>query len=429
MTMAMKTNQLSPLITHYLSQASEVLNNGGQLIESLLKPDNPIVKNITFSTHAGKRTVEAFRVQHNNLLGPYKGGLRFHQDVSLEEFITFSFLMTLKGALINIPFGGGKGGIKINPKELSEKELESLSRAYIRTFAPYVGQDKDIPAPDVNTNPQIMAWMLDEYEKIVGHHEPGMITGKPIVLGGSYGRNQATGYAGAVVLNEYVNQLGEKPRSLTVAIQGFGNVGYYVAKTLSLMGYKIVSLSDSKGGITSHDREGFDIERVSDCKKKQGYLAGCYCVGGVCDTRFGAIITNEALLELDVDILIPSALEDVITKENAYKIRAKIILEMANSPTTLEADQLLEKRNITVIPDILANAGGVTTSYFEWVQGRTGYYWDEKEVIEKLEKKMKAAFHQVYHTAKNKNITLRSASYLTALTRLSEAYKLRNRSH
>ncbi|MBI4130798.1 Glu/Leu/Phe/Val dehydrogenase [Candidatus Roizmanbacteria bacterium] len=412
---------VAPLIQSHLEKAVQHIADGHQLLAALDIPKQILHKKLLIS----QKPYEAYRVQHNDWLGPFKGGLRFHPTVDLNEFQTLAYLMTLKCALLGLPFGGAKGGIAVDPKELSEKELEELSRTFVREFFDNLGQDRDIPAPDVNTNPQIMAWMLDEYEKMLGSHAPATFTGKPVALGGSLGREQATGVGGAIVLREYAGKIGKKPQDLTVAVQGFGNVGHYFAQTVSNMGFRIMALSDSKGAIATSQTEGFDIEQILSCKKGKGYLAGCYCVGGVCDIRFGRKIANEELLELPVDIVVPAALENVIHENNANNIKAPIILEMANGPITKEADEMLIKKGVTIIPDILANAGGVTVSYFEWVQGRMGYYWEEQEVLEKLEKKMKEAFGQVWNISHEKNIPLRTASYLLALQRLHMALQLK----
>lgn len=410
--------KLSSLLSSELSRAASFISKSEQLLELLEKPEHIHAATI----EVGSQYFQAWRVQHNNLLGPYKGGIRFHPNVTEDELRTLSFLMTIKCAVMDLPFGGGKGGVAVNPKDITEKELEELSRGYIRAFYTYIGPDKDIPAPDVNTNSQIMAWMLDEYEKLAGHSSPAAFTGKPIGKGGSKGRDRATGAGGAMVVVELIKKLGKKPEEMKVAIQGFGNVGYHMAKELKARGFKIVALSDSKGGIMTEKPDGFDIDEVSKCKKEKGYLAGCYCVGGVCDLRFGKKITNEELLELDVDILVLAALEDVITDKNADKIKASIIVEMANNPITLEADEVLHQNKKIIVPDVLANAGGVTVSYFEWVQGKEGKYWEEDEVMEKLEKKMTEAFSEVMKESEEKQISLRTAGYVCALMRLRSVF-------
>lgn len=418
-----------------LEKTAKHLPNSEQIIKKLETPDQIIKKNLTIKLDNGKeKTFLGYRIQHNNLLGPYKGGLRFHPQVDIDEVKTLALLMSLKCATVGLPYGGGKGGIAVDPKSLSKKELQALSRVYIKAFYKHFGENIDVPAPDVNTNPQIMAWMLDEYEKIIGHKAPATLTGKPVILGGSKGRTEATGRGGVMVLMELLKKLNLK-KPVTVAIQGFGNVGYYFAKILSEeKNIKIVALSDSKGGITSlnhgkikkeEENKSFDIPTVLNCKKEKGYLAGCYCVGGVCDMSFGRQLGNEELLELPVDVLVPAALEGVINKDNAPKIKAKVIIEMANAPTTAEADEILNQRKIIVVPDILANAGGVTVSYFEWVQGKQGYFWEEDEVNEKLKKIMVSSFSEIWKISQEKKVSLRVAAYLHALTRLNESLELR----
>lgn len=372
-------------------------------------------------------TFQGYRVQHNSHKGPYKGGLRFHPEVSMDEIKALAFWMTMKTALVDVPFGGGKGGITIDPKSLSESELERLTRLFTRRIAHIIGPDKDVPAPDVNTNPKIMSWIVDEYGAHMGKQTPAVVTGKPIDKGGSFGRTEATGLGGAYVLKDIIHRMGLKPNNLTVAIQGFGNVGYYVAYFLQQYGFKIVALSDSKGGM--YIPEGIaSIEQIQKCKEEKGFLAGCYCVGSVCDIRYkkqvnGRDITPEEVLTLPVDIIIPAALDGAITEKNAHDIKAKIILEMANGPTTTEADEILGKQDVTVIPDILANAGGVAVSYFEWYQNMYNETWSKDEVFEKLREKMFKATNAVWKTQKEYHISMRDAAYIAALKRFEEKLK------
>ena len=358
------------------------------------------------------RIFKGFRVQHNDARGPFKGGIRFHQNVNLDEVKALATWMTWKCAIAGIPYGGGKGGVIVNPKKLSTSELERLSRAYIRAIARFVGPDVDVPAPDVYTNPQVMAWMLDEYERIFGKHSPALITGKPIELGGSLGRGLATSRGGLFVLEEAIKTLNKDVK--TVAIQGFGNVGGGLALLLFKAGYKVVAVSDSRGGV--YDENGLNIEELMEHKKK---------TGSVQDFKKAKNITNEELLELDVDVLVPAALEDQITGENADRIKAKIVLELANGPTTPEADEILSKKGVFLIPDILANAGGVSVSYLEWVQNRQGYYWTEEEVNEKLKQIMTNAFKSVFEIHKEKDVDMRTAAYILAIQRVSKAQELR----
>ncbi|MGI8419127.1 MAG: Glu/Leu/Phe/Val family dehydrogenase [Candidatus Levyibacteriota bacterium] len=410
-----------------LAKTAKQINLDPLLHAHLAEPERIIEVSLPLRKDNGEiMTVKGYRVQHNSHKGPYKGGLRFHPEVEIEEVKALAFWMTMKTALVDLPLGGGKGGINIDPKMLSEKELERLTRLFTKRIAHAIGPDKDIPAPDVNTNPTIMAWIADEYGKITGSYTPAVITGKPIDKGGSQGRTEATGLGGAYVLLEKITRLGLDPSKLTVAIQGFGNVGYYVAYFLQKYGFKIVALSDSKGGIYIPSGVA-DIEQVEKCKQEKGYLAGCYCVGSVCDIRYkdqvkGRDITPEELLELPVDILIPAALGDVITEKNAEKIQAKIILEMANGPTTAQADAILNKKNITVIPDILANAGGVAVSYFEWYQNIHNEQWTKDDVFAKLKKKMTKATNEVWASQQEYKTTMRDGAYITALQQLEKTW-------
>ncbi|MEK7458450.1 MAG: Glu/Leu/Phe/Val dehydrogenase [Patescibacteria group bacterium] len=360
---------------------------------------------------------QAFRSQHNDARGPYKGGIRFHRDVSLEEVKALSMWMTWKCATTGIPYGGAKGGIIVEPSTLSKSELEKLCRAYARALAPHIGAHVDIPAPDVNTNGQMMAWMLDEYERVVGHHEPGTFTGKPLELGGSLGREEATGQGGVYVLEQLAKKLNCKPSDMTVAVQGIGNVGYWFAKLAAKSGFVIIALSDSKGGIVAESKKkGLDVDDVLTHKKTTGHII---------DFAGAKNISNEELLLLDVDALVPSALENVITAHNASKIQAKAIIEMANGPVTPEADEVLWKRKILSVPDVLSNAGGVTVSYFEWVQNLYGYAWTKQEVFAKLEPLMVNAFEQMWSVHKQKSVDLRMATYLGAVKKVVDAMLLR----
>ncbi len=357
-----------------------------------------------------KQKFKAYRVQHNDLLGPTKGGIRFHPDVALDEVKALAFWMTWKSAILGLPYGGGKGGVTCNPKELSKTELERISRAYVKEFFKHLGPDNDIPAPDVYTDAQTMAWMSDEYSKIAGKHVPGAFTGKPLELGGSKGRDRATAQGGVYVLEEILNKNELDPKKTIVAIQGFGNAGCFAAKILFELGYKIVAVSDSKGGI--HALKGLDPFKVEKHKIK---------TGSVINFSGTSKISNQELLELNVDVLIPAALENQITEQNANQIKAKIILELANGPTTIEADEILTKKDILVVPDILANAGGVTVSYFEWVQNRMGYYWDEEEVLDKLKKKIVQATNKVWEYKDRYCVDMRTAAYLVGVKKLTAA--------
>src|SRR5574341_897217 len=361
------------------------------------------------------RVFNGFRVQYNDSRGPTKGGIRFHPEETIDTVRALAAWMTWKCAVVDIPLGGGKGGVICDPKNLSSGELERLSRAYVRAVGRILGPEMDIPAPDVYTTPQIMAWMADEYAVIKGHNDFGVITGKPLELGGSKGRGDATARGGIFCIREAVKLLGMNPRGATVAIQGFGNAGQYAALLADeLLGCKVVAVSDSRGGILNPD--GFDPKQLVEHKLR---------TGSVVNFEGARPITNEELLELDVAILIPSALENVLTDRNAANVKAKIIAELANGPTTPEADEIFYQKNIYVIPDFLCNAGGVTVSYFEMVQNSYGYYWDLDTVYERLDQKMTTAFHAVHEAAQTNEINNRVAAYAVAVDRVATAMRLR----
>ena len=360
------------------------------------------------------KVYEAFRIIHNNSLGPGKGGIRFHPDVSEDEVKSLAFWMSLKNSLVDLPFGGAKGGVKINPRELGNQDIEKVSRAYIQAFHEWLGENKDIPAPDVYTNAQVMGWMLDEFEKIKKRHEPGMITGKPIEIGGCVLRKDATSKGGNIILNLFLKKIEKQPEETTVVIQGFGNAGMNIAEMLCNEGYKIIAVSDSKGGILN--KEGLDIEEIIKTKKEEG---------SVTQYSDAEKISNEELLELETDVLILAALENQITDENAGNVKTKIILELANGPVTSEADDILNEKGVVVIPDILANSGGVIMSYCEWVQNKTGQILSEEDMREILKKKMNQAFQKVYDLHKQENLNMRTASYIIAIKRILDAEKAR----
>lgn len=385
----------------------------------LLEPKRLIKKNLTIKLDNGKKKIFlAFRSQHNDARGPFKGGIRFHPNVCEDEVKALSILMSLKCAVVGIPFGGAKGGIRVNPKELSPSEIERLSKAYAKAFSPFIGPWVDVPAPDVNTDGAVMAHMLEAYENKVGVHAPAAFTGKPIALGGSLGRMEATGKAGAIILSEYAKEKKLKPEITTLAVQGFGNVGYWFSYHALKLGFKIVAVSDSVGAIYSE--EGLDIPKLLSLKEKHGNFSE---VAKVLKLKF---ISNDELLTLPVDVLIPAALEAVITEKNAPLIKAKTILEMANGPVTTGAYKTLREKGIAVLPDILCNAGGVTVSYFEWAQNLQGYSWNEKKVDEELSKVMKKAFREIYEYAKVKKVDYHKAANLLALERIIEAMILRS---
>ncbi len=396
--------------------AGEKLGTDKQIVELLKYPLRSFEVTIPVKMDDGTTKIfRGFRVQHNDACGPTKGGIRFHPKETFDDVKALSTLMTLKCAVVGIPYGGSKGGIICNTKEMSQGEIERLSRGYIDKIAYFIGPDKDIPAPDVYTNPQIMAWMTDEYEKIMGHKAPGVITGKPIIVGGSKGRGDATAMGGLYVTREAAKVIGLSIKGAKVAVEGFGNAGSFAAKLLFKDGAKIVAVTDSKGG--AYNPDGMDPYAIYDYKTKNKTVKG---FPGSKD------ITNEELLELDLDILVPAALQNQITEENADKIKAKIITELANGPVIPEADPILTKKGIMVIPDILANAGGVTVSYFEWVQNVYGYYWSEEEVYTKLENIMKESFHNVHEMYKtHEGITMRMATDMVAVKRVAEAIRTR----
>ena len=406
-----------------LDKALKFLKLGEDQIARLKFPEKIISVNFPVEMDNGQKKIfHGFRVQYSSKRGPYKGGIRYHPRVDMNEVKALAFWMAIKCAVADIPMGGGKSGVEVDPKKLSEKELENLSRAYVRAIAQDIGPFSDVPAPDVNTTPQIMKWMTDEFIKIrskqgtLSVEEKSSLmatfTGKPLDYGGSQGRTEATGRGGFFVLQALLEKIKAIPshgKKLTAAIQGFGNVGFYIAKFLAESGYNIVALSDSRGGIAVKNPEADSLDPVSvlKCKKEKGTLNGC-----------GANITNKELLELPVDILVPAALENQLTSENAGQVKAKIILEMANGPTTPQADEIFIKKNVTVIPDVLANSGGVTVSYFEWKQNLEGEKWTEDKVNTLLKDKITKAALEILATSRDMKTDLRSAAFITAIRRL-----------
>ncbi|MEK7651838.1 MAG: Glu/Leu/Phe/Val dehydrogenase [Patescibacteria group bacterium] len=397
-----------------LKTAAEVAKIDPKFIERIQYPDRYIEVTIPVIMDDGsQRIFTGFRSQHNNARGPYKGGIRFHPDVNLDEVRALSFWMTFKNAVVNVPFGGGKGGIILDPKKLSETELEKLSRGYVQKLYPVFGPEFDVPAPDVNTNGKIMGWMVDEFEKLIGKKARATFTGKAIEDGGSQGRTEATGFGGGVVLREVLKAgLVDLAENKTIAIQGFGNVATYFAESAKAQGLKVVALSDSKGGI--YNPEGIDVAAAEAHKRQTGALKG---LSGTSE------ISNSELLELAVGVLVPAALENVLTGENASKVKAKLIIEMANGPTTQEADAIFEKNNIIVIPDILANSGGVATSYYEWYQNMHDEKWTREDVLAKLDALMIKAFEGVLEAQKKYNTSFRNGAYIVAIERIKEASK------
>ncbi|OGK30988.1 hypothetical protein A3F29_04470 [Candidatus Roizmanbacteria bacterium RIFCSPHIGHO2_12_FULL_33_9] len=482
------TNDLLKNSISIITNTIKRLKFDKKFLDYILKPERVIEFEINLDKN---RNFKAFRIQHNSLLGPYKGGIRFHPDVSKEEVQALSMLMIIKNSAVGLPYGGAKGGIRIDPKKLTEKELEEVSRKYINHIASYIGPKLDIPAPDVNTNAKIISWMVNEFIKVKSNMEEvkrktkisrtylrATFTGKDIKDGGSVGRESATGKGGVIVLKAILSKLKSEARStksetnsniqnsndknsfefrisnfefprLTIGVQGFGNVGYFFAEEAVKNNLKVIAVSDSKGGIIklnskhetrnskqieNYNLENSDLYRVSNlhtldiplvmkCKKKKGSLAGCYCVGGVCDLRNGRQISNEELLSLPVDILVPSALENVINNQNMDKIKAKIIVEMANGPVTDEAYEYLTKKGIIIIPDVLANAGGVIGSYLEWLQGIRDEKWSEEKYNRELKNILEKATDEIYNLSARENVSLKQAAYEVALLRLYKSWK------
>ncbi len=357
---------------------------------------------------------EGYRVHHNLTRGPAKGGLRFHPDTDLDEVKALAMWMTWKCALANVPFGGAKGGVAVDPAALSRRELERLTRRFASEISVLIGPDSDIPAPDVNTSAQIMAWIMDTLSMEAGHSIPAVITGKPVDIGGSEGRPEATGRGVSIIAVEACRRLGLDPASSTVAVQGFGNVGSVSARLLAARGFQVVAVSDVTGGI--HDPQGLHLDEVAAHRTR---------TGGIVGFPGGRAVSNQELLELPVDVLVPAALENVITARNAGRIQARLVVEGANGPTTPDADDILEQRGIVVVPDILANAGGVTVSYFEWVQDLQSFFWDEEEINVKLEKIMRKAFDEMVGQADDRSVSLRLGAYLVAVKRVANATAVR----
>ena len=366
------------------------------------------------------QTFEAHRVHYNDHLGPCKGGIRYSPHVSRDEVTALSFWMMIKTALVDLPFGGGKGGVVVNSKELSKTELERLSRGFVRGAAHFMGPDKDVPAPDMYTNERIMLWMSDEYNTLTGKYKPAFITGKPVELGGSLGRDTATARGAFFCIRELAKAKELEPEKTTVAVQGFGNAGSHLSIMLHDAGFKVVAVSDSQGGIY-HD-QGLDPAHLLEHKKKDRKPLSTQLKHV---KKGGKVLTNEQLLELNVDILVPAALENQITKKNAAKVKAEYVVEVANGPLTPEADTILKKNKKLVVPDVLANAGGVTVSYFEWVQNREGYYWDAETIDKRLEDIMVKAFYKTYRLMRDKKVTMRTAAFLTAIDRVAKAIDAR----
>ena len=414
------TNSLLSDATQPLEKALKHTSISEDAIESLKFPKASLTVSIPVRMDDGSLKVfQGYRVRYDDARGPGKGGVRYHPNVSLDEVQSLAFWMTFKCAALSLPFGGAKGGITVNPKALSRLELERLSRGYIDAIADFIGPDVDILAPDVYTNSMIMGWMMDQYSIIQRQISLGVVTGKPIAMGGSLGRDAATALGAFFAIETILPKFDRDPQSTTVAVQGFGNAGATLAELLHRSGYKVVAISDSQGGIYSKD--GLDIPSIRQVKDATRGIKAVYCDSSVCSIAKHQVLTNAELLTLDVDVLIPAALESQITEANAKDINAKLIFEVANGPTTPTADQILEQRGIYVFPDILINAGGVTVSYFEWVQNRNGMYWTLSEVNQKLQRKMTEETEQVWAIAHTLSVSMRTAAYIHALNRLGEA--------
>jgi len=398
-----------------LKEAFDRMKLNPEIYQILKEPKEVLEVSFSIHTEKGFRTFKGYRVHHNDSRGPYKGGIRYHPNVSMDEVKALAMWMTWKCAVVGIPYGGAKGGVICDPKSMSRMELETMTRAYARALGDFIGPQKDIPAPDVYTDSQTMAWIMDEYSKGKGCNVFGVVTGKPPVLGGSLGRDRATGVGLGCIAREIMKYLGMDPGKTTAAIQGYGNLGSVACQCLHEMGVRVIAVSDSKGGI--YNENGLNPAEIEAHKEKTGSVVGL---------KGAKTITNEQLLELKCDLLLPCALENQITAKNAGRIKAKVILEGANGPTTPEAEKALIRKGIIVVPDVLANAGGVTVSYFEWVQDLQAYFWAEKEVNEKMDAIMTRAFRNVVDIMEKQKIPMRTAAYMLAIQRVAEAMEKRD---
>jgi len=404
------------IVKKQVDKCAQILNLDPDITAILKTPERELHVSLPIRMDDGSvKVFQGFRVQYNDARGPGKGGIRFHPDETIDTVRALAAWMTWKCSLLDLPLGGAKGGIICNPKELSARELERLSRAYVRSVYQFIGPERDVPAPDVYTTPQIMAWMTDEYSVIAGKPQFGVITGKPLCVGGSPGRGDATARGGMFTIREAAKALGINLNNATVAIQGYGNAGYFAAKLAQeVFGAKVIAACDSRGGV--FNGSGLDPEKAFECKES---------TGSVCNLPGVEQVSNEDILTMDVDILIPAAIENVITEKNADKVKARIVAELANGPSTPEADDILYANGVHIIPDFLCNAGGVTVSYFEMVQNAYMYYWDETEVYEKLDKRISKAYHSVLDTSREYKINMRQAAYILAIKRVVEAMKAR----
>ncbi|WP_445670400.1 Glu/Leu/Phe/Val family dehydrogenase [Peribacillus sp. FSL R5-0717] len=393
-----------------IKEALDKLGYSEEVFELLKEPLRMLTVRIPIKMDDNSTKIfTGYRAQHNDAVGPTKGGIRFHPEVDEEEVKALSMWMSLKCGIVNLPYGGGKGGIICDPRQMSIGELERLSRGYVRAISQIVGPTKDIPAPDVYTNSQIMAWMMDEYSRIREHDSPGFITGKPLVLGGSHGREKATAQGVTICIEEAAKRKGIELKGARIIVQGFGNAGSFLAKFMHDAGAKVIGISDAYGAI--YKPEGLDIDYLLD--KRDSF--------GTVTTLFDHTITNQELLEQDCDILVPAAISNQITKENAHLIKAQIVVEAANGPTTLEATKILTERNVLLVPDVLASSGGVTVSYFEWVQNNQGYYWEDEEVQTKLKALLVNSFNQIYEMAETRKVDMRLAAYMVGVRKMAEA--------
>jgi len=412
---ACKRSSLLETTGQQVDLAAKKLGLDPGLLKILKEPKRVLSVSIPVRMDDGSIEVfRGFRVQHSLTRGPGKGGIRYHPEVDMDEVVALAMLMTWKCAVVNIPYGGAKGGVICDPKKLSLAELERMTRRYTSEISIIIGPEKDIPAPDVNTNPMVMAWIMDTFSMQHGFSVPAVVTGKPIEIGGSQGRNEATGRGVVFTIEEAASRMEINLAESTAAIQGYGNVGSAVAASLNEMGCRVVAISEIDGGIFNEN--GLDLEELTAYKTRTGSVVGF---------PDAVPISNEDLLTLDADVLIPAAIENQITTENAPRIRAKLITEAANGPTTYEADQILFERGITVIPDILANAGGVVVSYFEWVQGLQNFYWTKDEVNRQLRRRMVGSFRDIHHIKEKQSVSMRTAAYILALDRVTQAMKLR----
>ncbi len=397
-----------------IKEALDKLGYPEEAYELMKEPIRMLTVRIPVRMDDGKvKVFTGYRAQHNDAVGPTKGGVRFHPGVTENEVKALAIWMSLKAGIVDLPYGGGKGGIICDPREMSFRELELLSRGYVRAISQIVGPTKDIPAPDVFTNSQIMAWMMDEYSRIDEFNSPGFITGKPIVLGGSHGRESATAKGVTICIEEACKKIGIELKGARVIVQGFGNAGSFLSKFMYDMGAKVIAISDAEGAL--YDPDGLDIDYLLDRRDSFGTVTNL----------FENTITNKEMLELETDILVPAAVENQITVDNAHNINTKILVEAANGPTTLEATKILTERDILIVPDVLASSGGVTVSYFEWVQNNQGYYWQEDEIQEKLRETLVKAFENVYNTSQTRQVDMRLAAYMVGVRKMTEASRFR----